>query len=130
MKNPSPRRCLAAATATALCLIGLAGVGPARRKALLRKFGSVVGVTLGWLFVHNINYFTPFISGNPQIMGPATRQIHSEFDYFSEVFEKFGCAPELVPDALGIWGEYAAILPEAFRKAKSLGLGIDLPCSH
>jgi TRAP-type C4-dicarboxylate transport system substrate-binding protein len=41
------------------------------------------------LFVHNINYFTPFISGNPQIMGPATRQIHSEFKYFSEVFEKF-----------------------------------------
>jgi ornithine cyclodeaminase len=32
--------------------------------------------------------------------------------------------------ALGIWGEYAAILPEAFRKAKSLGLGQGLPCSH
>ncbi len=42
------------------------------------------------LFVHNINYFTPFISGNPRIMGPATRQIHAEFSYFSEVFEKFG----------------------------------------
>jgi len=25
--------------------------------------------------------------------------------------------------ALGIWGEYAAILPQAYRKAKSLGLG-------
>ncbi len=35
------------------------------------------------LFVHNINYFTPFLSGDPKIMGPATRQIHSEFDYFS-----------------------------------------------
>ena len=32
--------------------------------------------------------------------------------------------------ALGIWGEYAAILPEAFRKAKSMGLGQRLPCSH
>jgi ornithine cyclodeaminase len=32
--------------------------------------------------------------------------------------------------ALGIWGEYAAILPEAFRKAKALGLGQTLPCSH
>lgn len=32
--------------------------------------------------------------------------------------------------ALGIWGEYAAILPEAFRKAKSQGLGQGLPCSH
>jgi ornithine cyclodeaminase/alanine dehydrogenase-like protein (mu-crystallin family) len=32
--------------------------------------------------------------------------------------------------ALGIWGEYAAILPEVFRKAKSLGLGLALPCSH
>jgi ornithine cyclodeaminase/alanine dehydrogenase-like protein (mu-crystallin family) len=25
--------------------------------------------------------------------------------------------------ALGIWGEYAAILPEVFRRARSLGLG-------
>jgi ornithine cyclodeaminase len=32
--------------------------------------------------------------------------------------------------ALGIWGEYAAILPEAYRKAKSLGLGQELPCSN
>jgi ornithine cyclodeaminase len=32
--------------------------------------------------------------------------------------------------ALGIWGEYAAILPEVYRKAKSLGLGQSLPCSH
>lgn len=32
--------------------------------------------------------------------------------------------------ALGIWGEYAAILPEAFRKAKYLGLGQALPCSN
>jgi hypothetical protein len=32
--------------------------------------------------------------------------------------------------ALGIWGEYAAILPEVFRKAKSLGIGRGLPCSH
>ncbi|MBW8011528.1 MAG: ornithine cyclodeaminase family protein [Chloroflexi bacterium] len=31
--------------------------------------------------------------------------------------------------ALGIWGEYAAILPEAFRKAESLGLGMRLPSS-
>jgi TRAP-type C4-dicarboxylate transport system substrate-binding protein len=42
------------------------------------------------LFVHNINYFSPFISGDPKVMGPATRQVHSEFDYFSEVFQKFG----------------------------------------
>jgi ornithine cyclodeaminase/alanine dehydrogenase-like protein (mu-crystallin family) len=32
--------------------------------------------------------------------------------------------------ALGIWGEYAAILPEVYRKAKGKGLGLDLPCSH
>jgi TRAP-type C4-dicarboxylate transport system substrate-binding protein len=42
------------------------------------------------LFVHNINYFTPFISGDPNIMGPATRQVLSEFDYFQEVFQRFG----------------------------------------
>ena len=29
--------------------------------------------------------------------------------------------------ALGIWGEYAAILPEVFRKAKAKGLGRKLP---
>ena len=28
--------------------------------------------------------------------------------------------------ALGIWGEYAAILPEVYRKARALGLGISL----
>ena len=32
--------------------------------------------------------------------------------------------------ALGIWGEYAAILPEVCRKAKLLGLGQGLQCSH
>lgn len=32
--------------------------------------------------------------------------------------------------ALGIWGEYAAILPEVYRRARSLGLGQDLICSH
>jgi ornithine cyclodeaminase/alanine dehydrogenase-like protein (mu-crystallin family) len=32
--------------------------------------------------------------------------------------------------ALGIWGEYAAILPEVYRRAKILGLGQALPCSH
>jgi ornithine cyclodeaminase len=32
--------------------------------------------------------------------------------------------------ALGIWGEYAAILPEVYRRAKSLSLGLELPCSH
>jgi ornithine cyclodeaminase/alanine dehydrogenase-like protein (mu-crystallin family) len=32
--------------------------------------------------------------------------------------------------ALGIWGEYAAILPEVYRRARSLGLGQELPCSN
>lgn len=31
--------------------------------------------------------------------------------------------------ALGIWGEYAAILPSVYRKAKTLGLGQELPLS-
>lgn len=31
--------------------------------------------------------------------------------------------------ALGIWGEYAAILPEVYRKARALNLGLGLPCS-
>ena len=41
------------------------------------------------LFVHNLNYFTPFISGDPKIMGPTTRQIHEEFDYFSTIFDQY-----------------------------------------
>ena len=32
--------------------------------------------------------------------------------------------------ALGIWGEYAAILPEAYRRALDKGLGTKLPCSY
>lgn len=39
-------------------------------------------------------------------------------------------AEVIVYIALGIWGEYAAILPEVYRKAKSMGLGQSLPCSH
>ncbi|MEP4378955.1 MAG: C4-dicarboxylate TRAP transporter substrate-binding protein [Alphaproteobacteria bacterium] len=41
------------------------------------------------LFVHNINYFTPFISGDPKIMGPATRQLHDEYDYFAKNFDRY-----------------------------------------
>jgi ornithine cyclodeaminase/alanine dehydrogenase-like protein (mu-crystallin family) len=32
--------------------------------------------------------------------------------------------------ALGIWGEYAAILPAVYRKAKSMGIGQNLSASH
>lgn len=28
--------------------------------------------------------------------------------------------------ALGVWGEYAAILPQFYRRAKELGLGTNL----
>ena len=35
----------------------------------------------------------------------------------------------IVYAALGIWGEYAAILPEVYRRAQSLGLGHRLPRS-
>jgi C4-dicarboxylate-binding protein DctP len=38
------------------------------------------------LLFHNVNYFTPFLSGDPRVMGPATRQLHSEYDYFYKVF--------------------------------------------
>ena len=41
------------------------------------------------LFVHNINYFTPFQSGDPLIAGPATKKLHAEFKYFSDVFDRF-----------------------------------------
>ena len=41
------------------------------------------------LFVHNLNYFNPFISSDPRIMGPTTRQVQQEFDYFFKVFENY-----------------------------------------
>ena len=41
------------------------------------------------LFVYNINYFTPFVSGDPKIMGPATRKLHAEFDFFEKTTEKY-----------------------------------------
>jgi TRAP-type C4-dicarboxylate transport system substrate-binding protein len=41
------------------------------------------------LFAHNLNYFVPFLSGDPKIMGPTTRQVQKEFKYFYEVFERY-----------------------------------------
>ena len=41
------------------------------------------------LFVHNINYFVPFLSGDPKIMGPTTRQVQKEYDYFYKVFNNY-----------------------------------------
>jgi len=71
---------------------------------------------------------------NPRI--PEIIQLKKEgrFD-FENVYAEWpdiGETPDeiIIYIALGIWGEYAAILPEAFRKAKSMGLGQGLPCSH
>jgi len=41
------------------------------------------------LFLHNINYFTPFLSPDPKVMGPATRQLQAEYDYFYTVFDQY-----------------------------------------
>jgi len=41
------------------------------------------------LFLHNINYFTPFLSPDPKVMGPATRQLQQEYDYFYTVFDQY-----------------------------------------
>ena len=38
------------------------------------------------LVLHNINYFVPFISPDPKVMGPTMRKLHSEYDYFHKVF--------------------------------------------
>jgi C4-dicarboxylate-binding protein DctP len=40
------------------------------------------------LVLHNINYFVPFISPDPKVMGPTMRQMHDEYAYFREVFSK------------------------------------------
>jgi C4-dicarboxylate-binding protein DctP len=54
------------------------------------------------LFFHNINYFTPFISPDPKIMGPTTRQIHKEFDYFYTVFDQY----DQIYLGGGAWDDY------------------------
>ena len=40
-------------------------------------------------FFHNINYFTPFISGNPHVMGKATREIKRKYSFFFDQIQKF-----------------------------------------
>ena len=41
------------------------------------------------LFFHNINYFIPFQSGDPLIVGPATKKLHAEYKYFHDAFDKY-----------------------------------------
>jgi C4-dicarboxylate-binding protein DctP len=40
------------------------------------------------LLLGNINYFTPFLSGDPHVIGPATRQLWSEYDNYNKVFSE------------------------------------------
>jgi TRAP-type C4-dicarboxylate transport system substrate-binding protein len=40
-------------------------------------------------FFHNINYFMPFVSGDPYVMGPATREIKRKYDFFFDQIAKF-----------------------------------------
>jgi ornithine cyclodeaminase len=55
-------------------------------------------------------------------------QVHAEWPDIA-VGRKVGRESEdevIVYVALGLWGEYAAILPQVYRSARALGLGTDL----
>jgi ornithine cyclodeaminase len=109
-----------------------------RPGAFVARLGSYQEVTLDVIteadkvIVDNWHYVSPRI--------PELKMLAADGRFGSEnVFAEW---PDIVggrkpgresPDeiityiALGIWGEYAAILPEVYRRARELGLGHELP---
>ena len=81
------------------------------------------------LFVHNINYFTPFLSGDPRVIGPATRQLQNEFEFFRTVFDKYdqvylGGGPW---DDYGLGTKFPWAKMEELKGVKIGGAGPNLP---
>jgi ornithine cyclodeaminase/alanine dehydrogenase-like protein (mu-crystallin family) len=108
--------------------------------AFIARLGSYQEVALEVItgatkvVVDNWYYVSPRI---PEIIQLVQEEKFSQEQVYAEwpdiVAEKIPGreSPEeiIVYIALGIWGEYAAILPEAYRRAESLGLGKRLPSS-
>lgn len=108
--------------------------------AFVAKMGSYQEVelslltTAGKVIVDCWRYIRPHV---PELIALGERREFSEKDIHAEWPEVVGeGAPGRESDdeiilyiALGIWGEYAAILPHVYRKAVELGLGARLPVS-
>ncbi|MEP4380821.1 MAG: TRAP transporter substrate-binding protein DctP [Alphaproteobacteria bacterium] len=81
------------------------------------------------LLVHNINYFIPFLSGDPRIMGPATRQVQDEYDFFNKAFDDF----DQIYLGGGPWDDYGLGTKFPWTKMQELkgvkigGAGPNLP---
>jgi ornithine cyclodeaminase/alanine dehydrogenase-like protein (mu-crystallin family) len=108
--------------------------------AFVAKMGSYQEVELSLLtaadkvIVDCWKYVRPRV---PELITLGEQDLFSEKDIHAEWPEVVGGrAPGRESDeevilyiALGIWGEYAAILPHVYRRAVELGLGIRLPAS-
>ena len=87
------------------------------------------------VIVDNWHYVSPRIPEIVQLVkeqGFSFDSLHAEWPAIV-VGDKPGRESQdevIVYIALGIWGEYAAILPEVYRQAKEMGLGTHLPCSY
>jgi alanine dehydrogenase len=111
-----------------------------RPGAFVARLGSYQEVALDViteadkLVVDNWHYISPRI---PELKTLAREQRFGFEDVYAEWPEivagrkpgRESPAEIIVYLALGIWGEYAAILPEVYRRARSLGLGHPLPNS-
>lgn len=109
--------------------------------AFIARLGSYQEVALEVItkadkvVVDNWHYVSPRIPEIIQLVkegGFSSEQVYATWpDIVAERVAGRESADEIIIYiALGIWGEYAAILPEVYRKAKSLGLGQVLVCSH
>jgi ornithine cyclodeaminase len=108
--------------------------------AFVAKMGSYQEVELSLLsaadkvIVDNWRYVRPRV---PELIALCERGEFSEKDVHADWTQVVGGqVPGRESDdeiilyiALGIWGEYAAILPHVYRRATDLGLGIRLPAS-
>jgi ornithine cyclodeaminase/alanine dehydrogenase-like protein (mu-crystallin family) len=106
--------------------------------AFLARLGSYQEVALEVItradkvVVDNWGYVSPRIAEIIQLVEEgkfSQEQIHAEWpDIVAEKLPGRESAEEkIVYIALGIWGEYAAILPEVYRRAREKGLGQKLP---
>jgi len=109
--------------------------------AFVARLGSYQEVALDVItgadkvIVDSWHYVSPRIPELVQLQGEG----RFGFDHLSAEWpdivagKKFGRESQdevIVYIALGIWGEYAAILPEVYRKAVAMGLGTNLPCTY
>jgi ornithine cyclodeaminase/alanine dehydrogenase-like protein (mu-crystallin family) len=109
--------------------------------AFVARLGSYQEVALDVIIkadkvvVDNWGYVSPRIPEIIKLVGDGRfshQQVYGTWpDIVADVLPGRETTDEIIVYiALGIWGEYAAILPEAYRRAKAMELGQVLPCSH